>query len=316
MPLDDLTAVVVDDDDYSRSFAEEVTKMVGLKVQSFLQPLDAMRYMKENPVDLIVTDFQMPGMDGLTLVREVRKVHGDIPIVMMTGHSDARDLIMSSNADSVSELFPKPFSASDFFDRVKPLANRRQYSKFIGAYRLKEDEFRNHRARVSHYSRIIAEGLNWGPGEQDLIYYATQSHDLGMVSVPDSIFSKGEGLSPDEKDIVKMHPVIGRSMLHGSANPYFQAACTISLMHHERFNGSGYPMGLSGDAIPVEARIAGMVDVFDVLTSVRPYKEAWSFDKAFGFMRDNHEMLFDPEIVSVFEEKAGSIKEVYTRLAE
>ncbi|MBF0560096.1 MAG: two-component system response regulator, partial [Nitrospirae bacterium] len=131
-----------------------------------------------------------------------------------------------------------------------------------------------------------------------------------------SIISKRETLSPDEKDIVRMHTVIGRNMLQASANPYFETACAISMMHHERFNGSGYPLALSGDAIPVVGRIAGLADVFDALTSTRPYKQSWSFEKAFCFLTENNEMNFDPEIVSVFAEKADGIREVFTMLAD
>ena len=311
MSLEDLTAVLVDDSEYSLSFIEEVTKMVGLNVRSFCCPLEALNYVRANSVDMVCTDFKMSKMDGLTFMREARKVHGDIPVVMITAETNAEELKEGCRKDVVSEFFVKPFPAVNFFDRIKPLALLQQYRKFLGSYRQK-GEFRSHRDRVGQYARIIAAGLNWDKKSQDLIYHAALSHDLGMISMPDALLFKAERLTRNEMELVMKHTVIGHSMLNGNSNPYYKTAAAISLTHHERFNGSGYPFGLSGYAIPAEGRITSMADVFDALTSDRSYKKAWSYEKAFCFISDNDGMLFDPEIVNVFVENAGKVQDVYS----
>lgn len=315
MSLNDLTAVVVDDSEDCRTLIGIVTSMAGFQVSSFSCPLEALRYVKEHPVDMVFTDFRMPKMDGITFIREARKVHRDIPIVMITGDPNAPELKDLSPECSASELFVKPFSTVDFFDRVKPLALRRQYTKFVSAYRLKENVFGNHSVRVGLYSRIIASGLNLDQNEQDLIYYAAQLHDIGMISIPDHIFFKTERLMPDEMEMVRKHCSIGCSILPKTSNPYFMTASNVSLTHHERVNGSGYPSGLSGDAISVYGRITAVSDVFDVLTSTRPYRAVWDFNKSFSFVSDNRDMHFDPVIVDAFVRNGDQIKEIYTSLA-
>lgn len=312
MSLNDLTAVVVDDTEYCRTLIEEITSMAGFEVSSFSCPLEALHYVRDHQVDMVFTDFRMPKMDGRTFMREVRKVHRDIPIVIITGEPNAPELKNLSMEDSASELFVKPFSPADFFELIKPLALRRQYVKFIGAYRLKEDVLGRHCVRVGLYSKIIAKGLNWDKNEQDLIYYAAQLHDIGMISIPDHVFFKKERLTLEEMEMVRKHCNIGSSIMPKNSNPYFTTASIISLSHHERFNGSGYPYGLSGDAIPVYGRIAAVSDVFDVLTSKRSYKTAWDFKKSFSFINDNTDWYFDPMIVDVFVRDADKIKEIYT----
>ncbi len=316
MSLNDLTAVVVDDTEECRTLIEEVTRMAGFKVSSFSCPLEALNYVAEHQIDMVFTDFRMPKMDGLTFMREARKLHRDIPIFIITGEPNAKELKDLSLEDPASELFVKPFSPLDFLERVKPLALRRQFIKFIGAYRLKENVFENHCVRVGLYSKIIAAGLNWDKNEQDLIYHAAQSHDIGMISIPDHIFFKSERLTRDEMEMVRKHSSIGSSILPKNSNPYFATASIVSLTHHERVNGSGYPSGLAGDAISVYGRITALSDVFDVLTSTRPYKAAWDFKKSLSFVSDNRDMNFDPVLVNVFVRNVNRIEEIYTRLAD
>lgn len=315
MSFSDLTAVVVDDSEDSLFLIEEVTKMLGFQVRSFQCPLKALHFVRENMVDMVFTDFRMPKMDGLAFILETRKVHRDIPIAMITGELDFSKLKEVFPEGVAPEFFAKPFKTADLFDRVKPLAQLRQFKKFSSMYRLKDDEFGNHQLRVGHYSKIIAAGLNWDENEQDLICHAAQLHDIGMISIPDRILSKTEGLTRDEVELVRKHAVIGHSMLQETANPYFRMAATVALSHHERFSGNGYPLGLSGVNIPVAGRITALADCFDVLTSARPEKAAWSFYKALSFIDDNSEMHFDPEMVHVFVEGADRINEVYSSLA-
>jgi response regulator RpfG family c-di-GMP phosphodiesterase len=316
MSYDDLNAVVVDDYEESLFFIEELTKILGFQVRSFLCPLEALSYLKEHQVDMVFTDFRMPKMDGLSLIRETRKLHRDVPIVMISGELEAPEFKEQSLQDGCSEFFFKPFSSQDFFERVKPLAEFRRYVKFVGMYRMKEDQFGNHRIRVGHYAKILAAGLNLDKNEQYLIYYGAQLHDIGMNSIPDHILFKAESLTREETELVKRHTSIGHIMLQAYENPYLMTASNISLTHHERFNGAGYPAGLSGDSIPLAGRITAIADVFDVLTSVRPYKAAWDFEKSIRFMSDNSDRHFDPGIVDVLAGNADRMEEVYASLSD
>jgi response regulator RpfG family c-di-GMP phosphodiesterase len=314
MPFGDLTAVSVDDSKECLCVLEELARMIGLKVRSFLSPLDALHYVEGNQVDMIFTDFCMPQMDGITFIREVRKLLHDIPIIMVTAEPNVQKLKELFPAGSTVEFLFKPFSAVNFFEKVKPPALLRQYINFMSAYRLKGDNFGRHRNRVGHYAKIIADGLNFD--EPDLIYHAAQFHDIGMISISDDILLKGDKLTASEMELVKKHTIIGYNMMRGKVNPYFSTTATISLTHHETFDGTGYPAGLSGDSIPVAGRITALADVFDALTSARPHKSPRTFDESLRLISDNHNMLFDPEIVNVFVEHVDNVKEVYQRLAD
>ena len=153
---------------------------------------------------------------------------------------------------------------------------------------------------MAHYSRLIAAGLNLSPEEQQLIFVAAPMHDIGKVGTRDEVLLKPGRLSSDELTEMRKHASIGHDILRDSTSPVLQTAAVIAVSHHERFDGSGYPHGLAGEAIPLHGRIVALADVFDALTSSRPYKKAWEIDQAAAYIREHSGTHFDPTCVAVF----------------
>jgi putative two-component system response regulator len=153
---------------------------------------------------------------------------------------------------------------------------------------------------MSNYTRLIAVQLGLPPAEQELLLESSPMHDIGKVGTPDHILLKPGRLTPEEFEIMKQHATIGYEILRDSVSPLLQCAAKLALAHHEKFDGSGYPQGLAGEAIPLHGRIVAVADVFDALTSERPYKKAWTLDAAVDFLKTNAGSHFDPVCVEAF----------------
>lgn len=151
--------------------------------------------------------------------------------------------------------------------------------------------------RVARVAGVIAEDLGMFEEEVRMIELAAPLHDIGKIAIPDALLMKPGPLDDEETALMRRHPQIGYELLSGSQNRFIQLSATIALYHQERYDGSGYPEGLRGNAIPLEARVVAVADVFDALISRRPYKRAWSLDEAFTYMADNRGVLFDPACV-------------------
>ncbi len=175
----------------------------------------------------------------------------------------------------------------------------------------KDPETATHIARVGLYSRLLARHLGEDEDGQNLLLYASPLHDIGKMGIPDSILLKPGRLTAEEFDIIKTHTTIAYDILKDSRSPYLRAGAEIALTHHEWFNGTGYPKGLRGEAIPLFGRIVGLADAFDAVTSKRPYKERWSLDKAFGMLRSEKGTHFDPRLVEVFLKLRAEIRKIY-----
>ena len=171
----------------------------------------------------------------------------------------------------------------------------------------RKPDAKNHLERIRGYCSIIGRALDLSKPEVELIAYASQLHDIGTVGIPEAIITKTEDLTDYEWELIKRHPIIGAEILHGSPSPLLQAAEIIALTHHERWDGSGYPYGISGKDIPLSGRICALADVFDALTTPRSYKKEISVEEATQLMVDARGQLFDPNLVVVFVE---NIREV------
>jgi response regulator RpfG family c-di-GMP phosphodiesterase len=157
-----------------------------------------------------------------------------------------------------------------------------------------------HIVRMAHYSELIAKGLGLSREESDLLLEAAPMHDIGKVGITDSILLKPGRLTPEEFEVMKLHSVYGYDILKGSSSRVLQTGAAIALGHHEKFDGSGYPGGLKGEAIPIFSRIVAVADVFDALTSERPYKKAWSLERASEHIKASAGTHFDPRCVAAF----------------
>jgi putative two-component system response regulator len=168
------------------------------------------------------------------------------------------------------------------------------------AAEFRDPETGAHILRMAHYSWLIARQLGFPLADQDLLLEAAPLHDIGKVGIADKILLKPGRLDADEFEIMKQHAIFGHELLQGSASRVLQAGANIARGHHEKFDGSGYPSGLAGENIPIFSRIVAVADVFDALTSERPYKSAWTLDAASEFLRQGAGFHFDPACVNAF----------------
>jgi len=196
------------------------------------------------------------------------------------------------------------------YDEIKD-----SYSEMIFRFALmaeyKDESTGTHLVKIADYCTEIAHSL--GLSKQDIEYlrYASPMHDIGKLIIPDAILQKPEGLTPEEREVMKKHPTLGADIFKGSRSPLLKAARIISLTHHERYDGTGYPQGLRGKEIPLYGRIVALADVFDALTSKRPYKEAYAFEEAIKIIKDSSGTHFDPNVVKAFLKREDKIKKIW-----
>jgi len=180
----------------------------------------------------------------------------------------------------------------------------------------RDNETGNHILRMSHISALLAKSIGWNEADCELMLHASPMHDIGKIGIPDHILLKPGKFEPEEWEIMKTHAVIGANILEGDDSELMKCAGEIALTHHEKWDGSGYPYGLSGEAIPLVGRIAALADVFDALTSVRPYKEAWTVEAAVDLIKENRGTHFDPDLVTVFLEQLPGILKIRDQFSE
>ncbi len=186
--------------------------------------------------------------------------------------------------------------------------------RLVLAAEYKDEDTGEHILRMSHYSALIAEKLGLSAKEAQNISYAAPMHDVGKIGIPDSILMKPGKLTEEEFEIIKTHSTIGAKILANSKAEILKVAEQIALSHHEKWNGKGYPQGLSGDNIPLAARIVGLADVFDALTSKRPYKSPYPVEVACDIIKKDRSQHFDPDIVDVFMENIDEVLKIKAKV--
>ncbi|GAB6111891.1 response regulator [Desulfomicrobium salsuginis] len=285
---------------------------------------EALDVVRENPPDLILLDVMMtPGLNGYDVCRRLKaeKAWEKIPVIFITAMTDVRDESMGFEVGAVDYIM-KPVSPPIVRARVKnhlDLADLqracektveiqveaiRQGQKdaifMLGqAGHYNDDNTGVHIWRMASYAKALAKAAGWTVDMQDQILLAAPMHDTGKIGTPDAILKKPGKLTEEEWVIMKEHTTVGHKILSVSNTPIFRLAAQIALSHHERWAGGGYPQNLKGEAISEAARITAVADVFDALTMVRPYKEAWSVERAMDqiLQSGGH---FEPRLASLF----------------
>ncbi len=299
------------------------------EVHCHADPAAALAWCAETEPDLILLDYMMPKIDGLEFIRRLRAMprREDVAIVMVTAdmESEVRHQALALGAQ---DFLTKPVDKIELVARVRNLLALRQSRRQLAdraawlaeevakatltiAAREKEAilrlsraaEYRDpetgmHLLRMSNYTRVIAAKLGLPPAEQKLLLEAAPMHDVGKVGTPDYILLKPGRLTGQEFEIMKQHARIGYEILCDSVSPLLRCAAVVARSHHEKYDGSGYPDGLAGAAIPLHGRIVAVADVFDALTSARPYKPAWTLEAALEHMKHGAGSHFDPECVA------------------
>ncbi|MFC3116165.1 HD domain-containing phosphohydrolase [Cellvibrio fontiphilus] len=300
--------------DYQLLFARDGEKAISLA-------------QSEAP-DLILLDIMMPGLTGLETCQRLKQqvATRDIPVIFVTALADDSDETQGFAAGCV-DYIAKPVSAPIVLARVKAQLSlvsaqtlrdtRLQIIQRLGrAAEYKDNDTGLHVIRMSHFAREIALAAGMGNADAEELFNAAPMHDVGKMGIPDAILLKPGKLTPDEWEVMKQHARIGAEIIGDDSSSLLQMARRVALSHHEKWDGSGYPEGLVGDAIPIEARIIALADVFDALTSKRPYKEPWTIEATVDYIQNESGKHFDPELVAAFKQALPRILEIRAPLMD
>ncbi|MFC3703686.1 HD domain-containing phosphohydrolase [Devosia honganensis] len=303
-------------------------------IELCLNPVEALEKCDDQQFDLIIVDHVMPEMDGVafTALLRARPAYHTVPVIMITSDLDKTVRIEAIRAGA-TDFLPKPFDPTELQARASnllalrqaqvELANRAQWLareveratahllareeeiiyRLARAIEYRDGDTGEHVSRVAQVSQLIAEGIGLAPERCRMIYLAAPLHDIGKIGIADAILSKPGKLTSDEMAQMREHVTIGARILERGSSELIRTAELIAQSHHERWDGTGYPDRLSGNDIPIEARIVAIADVFDALCSERPYKAAWPIDKARSEILDCSGTHFDPTCVAAFRTK-------------
>ena len=335
--------VIVDDQTSTRTLLRHILEDISpeLEVLDFGDPQAALRWCEDNRPDLLLLDYRMPVIDGLEFARRFRRplLHRDVPIVLVTvvGDEPVRQAALDAG---VIDFLVKPVRPRELRARCRNLLQLRQQAESVkqralsleqrllsSMHEVEEREretltrlaraiaYRDagtsaNLARLARVAGLIAEEMGLFEDEVRTIELAAPLHDIGKIAIPDAILMKPGPLDEAELAVMRRHPQIGHELLLGSQNRFIQMSATIALRHQERYDGSGYPDGLVGEAIPLEARIVAVADVFDALISTRPYKRAWTLDETLEYIDQQSGKLFDPRCVDALLRNRERLQEI------
>ena len=284
--------------------------------------------------DILMLDLQMPAPDGFEVMRRLKAARSDttvpMPILMLTADTtiETRRRALALGA---TDFLTKPFDHEEVCLRASNLLRTRRLERRLAEQNseleafvarrtealerahldmlghlarvaeYRDDDTHHHTERVGHIAALLGEAVGLAAEHVAILRRAAELHDIGKVAIPDRILLKPGKLTPEEFEVVKTHTTAGADILAGSNSAYLEMAASIALSHHERWDGSGYPVGIAGQDIPIESRIVMVADIFDALTHERPYKAAMPVEDALAQMRSQTGTFFDPWLMSAFE---------------
>lgn len=342
------TVLIVDDQPVNIQLLKALLREAGYtRIVATTEPRDALDLYLTHRPDIVLLDLQMPHLDGFGVMAQLHEheTTGFIPILVLTAETDptVRYRALQSGA---RDFLNKPFDRIETTARIRNLIELRQLyqqktrqaaelevavaertrelvetqmeiiHRLGHAAEYKDNETGNHIIRMSLYAQVLARRAGLSVDEQEMVTRAAPMHDIGKIGIPDRILLKPGPLTPEEWQVMRTHAEIGADLLAGSSSPLIQMALTIALTHHERWDGNGYPRKLAGTDIPLVGRIVAVADVFDALTSVRPYKHAWTVEEATVEMLSGSGRHFDPELLSLFFSDMTEILEIRQRYQE
>jgi response regulator RpfG family c-di-GMP phosphodiesterase len=345
-----MAIAIVDDTPINLTLIQALVRKLtpaGMEIVCFTSPLEGLQWCSNNEPDLVIVDYMMPDINGIEFIETIRKLHPSdtVPILMVTAAHE-KEVRYQSLTAGANDFLTKPIDRHEFDPRVRTMLKLRESQKRLRSWNddlqaavicktadivareretvarlARAAEFRDpetggHILRMAHYSILIAEQLGLPREQCERLLTAAPMHDIGKVGTPDNILLKPGRLTEEEMAIMRQHASIGHDILNGSSSPMIQMAAEIALSHHEKFDGSGYPGGLVGDAIPLVGRIVAVADVFDALTSTRPYKPAWDLERSVNFLKEGRGSHFDPRCVDAFLARWNEVLAVRERFRD
>lgn len=350
--------LIVDDEDYIREELVEFLTYQGFDCEeaSGVEPALAALHRNSEPA-IVLTDIRMPGRDGFDLLNSAKaEVEQDLEFIIMTGHGGIKDVIGGFELGAL-DVLQKPIHLK-YLLHVVERANGMLYLRRSGrlhqqslkaevetktvevrclleeikkghadtldilamAADYEDSKTDNHIKCIGAYSRILTVELGWAPERQELIELAAPLRDVGKICIPGAVLLKPGNLSSDEMAVIKEHPEIGHRILSRSGHLVMEIAANIAWAHHERWDGSGYPRGLKGEEIPVEARIAAIADIYHALRSERPHKPAFDHETALKIMIEGDGRVmpehFDPDFLKIFRNRSDEFARAFYELAD
>jgi len=347
--------LIVDDKEQNISLLETMLSMAGYtNILGTTDPRDVVDLYQGFEPDIVLLDINMPYLDGFEVMAQLKALEKDnyIPVLVLTALQD-ETVRLKALSSGAKDFLTKPFNQSEILSRIhnvlevrllhnkvrsqkEQLENQnvileekvRERTKELHDTRLeiirrlglaaeyRDNETGFHIIRMSKMSQALALAIGMPEAEEDIILHASPMHDIGKIGIPDRILLKPGKLDLEEWEIMKTHAAKGCKMLEGHPSDLLQKAQEIAFSHHEKWNGSGYPLGLEGDKIPLASRICALADVFDALTSDRPYKIAWTVEDALNEIKKGQGTHFDPELVEIFMENRDVMLKIKDQFKE
>jgi response regulator RpfG family c-di-GMP phosphodiesterase len=300
---------------------------------------EARQALQRGGVGVIVLDVFLPDESGIELLRQLQGEHTDVNVIMITGCPGKWDMSESLRLGATSYL-RKPLdafvlegqvAAAQYSHEAKCRARERSAAleaslrdtkamldhvprqlaqQLAGAWNLRHVETGAHVRRIGAYSQCLGLSLGLASDDAQTLGQVAMLHDIGKIAIPDSILTKPGRLTPEEFEIMKLHPQAGADMLSGANHPFLERAADVALRHHERWDGSGYPGGLRGEACSYDARIVAVADVYDALGQARCYKPGWSELEIERYFVENSGRLFEPTIVQALLDIRPRLREI------
>ncbi len=333
--------LIVDDKQENVLLLEDILTKAGYRsVLSTSDSRDVLDLFVSFQPDLVLLDINMPHMSGFDVMEQIKQVFQSdyLPVLVLTAYHD-RETRLHALRIGARDFLSKPFDNEEVLCRIRNLLEvtlahrqiknhntlldreveiktrelhetRLEIIRRLGlAAEFKDRETANHIIRMSKICQVLGVAHGMSNDEGVLILNASPMHDVGKIGIPDNILMKPDKLDKDEWETMKNHPEIGYRLLDGHSSEIMNAAKVIALTHHEKWDGTGYPRGMAGEEIPLMGRICALADVFDALTSKRPYKKPWSMEDATREIQEYSGGHFDPQLVDTF---MGIKEEIYT----
>ena len=317
----------VDDEDYNLDLLESLLRPHGYETLTALNGREALAVLAEKPVDLVLLDINMPVMNGHELCKKIKSDPqlSHIPVIMITS-LDSKENKMKGMEAGAEEFLSKPFDQAEMLLRVGNILRSAEYENafeylilaLARAAEANDIDTGNHIMRVGEYAGLMARELNQSEKFTELIRSQATLHDVGKVHIPSHILKKAGRLTPEEMEEMKKHTTFG-AMIIGD-HPHLEFGKRIALCHHERWDGTGYPKGLKGTEIPLEARITAICDCYDALRNSRVYKPNYDHDGAVGIITKGDDRMkpehFDPEVMAAFIKLTPRFDELYQKMRD